>query len=377
MNFRLSLLPAVAAIVLAFAPALQAAQPVELASGSTPNHPRQPQVAIDEAGGIHVVYGAGEHVFYRRSDDGGKTFSQTTELPQIANMSLGMRRGPRVAAGKGFVCVTAIGGKQGKGRDGEIFAYRSEDGGKTWLGPVTVNDEPAAAREGLHAMAAGPKGELCCVWLDLRSKGTKLVGSTSTDGGRTWTKNLLVYESPDGKVCECCHPSVTFDSQGWIYVMWRNLIAGNRDLYYCISADGGKSFAFATKLGTGAWPLNACPMDGGAIAALAPGVVATAWRREKSIYLTIPGDSEERLLGPGEQAWIAATAAGPYAVWLKKRGESLQLLAPGQERPVELATQAGDPMVAAPAGGRGPVVAAWEGRNGNKFTVMCQVIAGQ
>jgi hypothetical protein len=375
MKARSSLPVTVAALIFAVPAALFASQPIELASGSSPNHPRQPQVAIDAAGGIHVVYGSGEQIFYRRSDDGGKAFNKAAELPRISNMSLGMRRGPRVAAGKNFVCVTAIGGKQGKGRDGELVALRSEDGGKTWLGPVTVNDEPAAAREGLHAMAAGPKGELCCVWLDLRSKGTKIFGSTSTDGGRAWTKNLLVYESPDGKVCECCHPSVTFDNQGGLYVMWRNLVAGARDLYFCQSSDGGKSFGQAAKLGTGTWPLNACPMDGGAIAAIAPGQLATAWRREKSIYLTLPGQSQERLLGPGEQAWIAATAEGAYAVWLRKRGESLQLLAPGQERPVELAPQAGDPMIAAPAGSRGPIVAVWEGRNGNKYTVECQVIA--
>jgi hypothetical protein len=66
-----------------------------------------------------------------------------------------------------------IGGKQGKGRDGDVLAICSADGGKTWRDPVIVNDVPDAAREGLHGMAAGPSGEFTCIWLDLRNKSTE------------------------------------------------------------------------------------------------------------------------------------------------------------------------------------------------------------
>jgi BNR repeat-like domain len=355
--------------------AAHAARPIELASGTPPNHPQQPQVAVDGAGGIHVVFGIGDQIRYCRSADGGKSFSNPVNLPLVSNMSLGMRRGPRVAAAEHFVCVTAIGGKQGKGRDGDILAFRSTDGGKSWQVPTTVNDEPAAAREGLHAMAAGPNGELCCVWLDLRNKGTKIFASTSSDGGATWTKNLLVYESPDGHVCECCHPSVTFDAQGGLYVMWRNALAGNRDLYACTSTDAGKTFSPASKLGEGTWPLKACPMDGGAVAALAPWKFATAWRRDKQIFLTLPGEPKERLLGSGEQPWIAATADGPFVVWVKKRGEQLCFLRPGDREAVEIARHAADPVVASSSTGTGPLVAVWESRDAGRYAIQCQILA--
>ncbi len=45
-------------------------------------------------------------------------------------------------------------------------------------------------------------------WLDLREKGTVLYASKSMDHGETWSKNILVYRSPDGSICECCHPSI-------------------------------------------------------------------------------------------------------------------------------------------------------------------------
>src|SRR6185503_2826798 len=98
-------------VLLLLASAAHAAKPIELASGTAPQHPQQPQVAVDRAGGIHVVYGIGDQIRYCRSTDGGQTFSPPSDLPLVYAMSLGMRRGPRVAAGENFICVTAIGSK--------------------------------------------------------------------------------------------------------------------------------------------------------------------------------------------------------------------------------------------------------------------------
>lgn len=372
---RTSLLAFSVAMVLSISAIALAGDTVELARGVAPQHPQQPQVAVDGKGVIHVVFGVGDEIRYCRSDDGGKSFAKTITLPTIHAMSLGMRRGPRISALDSALCVTAIGGKQGKGRDGDLFALRSTDGGKTWTGPVAVNDAADAAREGLHAMATGPKDSLCCVWLDLRDRETEVMASLSTDGGRTWGKNAIVYRSPDGSVCECCHPSVAFDPQGRIFVQWRNSLAGARDMYVASSSDKGKTFSKAAKLGRGMWPLDACPMDGGGIAATAAGKVATVWRREKAIFLLLDGQREERRLGAGEQPWIAATADGPFVVWLKKRGDAALLLLPGTSSPVELAAQAYDPVIASGPNGRGPVVAAWETHEGKNYKIQCQIVA--
>jgi hypothetical protein len=360
--------------ISALAIAAQGAESIELARGEAPRHPQQPQLAVDTAGGIHVVYGIQDIVCYQSSHDGGKTYSKPAEITFAHAMSLGMRRGPRIAATNKAVCITAIGGKQGKGRDGDVLAMSSLDGGKTWTGPVQVNDVDDAAREGLHAMAAGPGGEMCCVWLDLRNKATELMCSVSADGGKTWSKNVLAYKSPDGSICECCHPSVTFDERGRIYLQWRNALGGSRDIYVSVSQDGGKTFGSAAKLGMGTWPLKACPMDGGSIAVVGD-QVSSVWRREKSLFLVRSGNQIEQPLGPGEQPWIAATTKGPFVVWLNKRGEQALLLAPDKKTPTTLANRAGDPVIAAAPQGSGPVVVAWESREGKNHTIRCQVVS--
>lgn len=367
----------VVAIVLlgAICPAIgMTSEPYELDCGTSPRNPQQPQVAVDSDGSIHIVYGIGNLTRYRRSDDGGKSFTKPVDISFDHEMSLGMRRGPRIAVFDKSICVSAIGGNQGKGRDGDVLAMRSVDGGATWIGPVRVNDTPDSAREGLHAMSVGPKGEMCCVWLDLRNGKTEVMASVSSDGGGTWGKNILVYKSPDGSVCECCHPSVAIDSGGRIHAQWRNAVGGARDIYVATSTDGGKTFGQASKLGTGSWPLNACPMDGGAIAVVAGGKLASCWRREKAVFLSLEGEREERRLGVGEQPWIAATDVGPFVVWLKKRGDVAYLLTPGGRSPIEMASHAADPVIAAGPNGRGPVVVAWERRDGENYIVQCQVV---
>jgi hypothetical protein len=274
-------------------------------------------------GTIHVTYAKGDEVFYCASTDSGRTFSKAVKLPPAYDISLGMRRGPRIVATSKAICISVIGGRQGKGRDGDLLCFRSTDGGRTWSGPSIVNDEPDAAREGLHAMASGEQGLLCCVWLDLRSSGTEVMAAVSHDHGETWGANVLAYRSPSGSVCECCHPSVHIGPGGRINVLFRNSLDGVRDMYTVRSTDNGKSFGSATKLGKGTWPLKSCPMDGGAIAQTNEGENASVWRREKSIYLTVSPANTEIELGKGEQPWLSTTSAGVAAVWLTKRGGTL------------------------------------------------------
>jgi hypothetical protein len=352
-----------------------ASEAVTVASGKSSQSPRQPQVAVDSSGAIHLAYGIGNSVVYCRSNDGGRTYGEAVRLPGTYVLSLGMRRGPRIAAAGSRVCITAVGGEQGKGRDGDVLAYYSSNDGKTWNGPSTVNDAPNAAREGLHAMAAGPHGETCCVWLDLRNGKTEVFAAVSKDGGETWEKNNRVYRSPDGHVCECCHPSVSYDDQGNLHVMWRNWLNGSRDMYMARSTDGGQTFGKAVKLGKGTWPLDACPMDGGYLAVTPQGDVFTAWRREGDVFLTTSHVANEQRLGAGQQPWIATDARGPFVVWLEERTGRVLLKKPGEANVVELATKANDPVIAASPDGQGPVVAAWESRQGDQTTIVSRVIA--
>ena len=48
-------------------------------------------------------------------------------------------------------------------------------------------------------------------WLDDRGKGKRLYGASSKDGGASWSRNVLIYESPSGTICQCCHPTAIIE----------------------------------------------------------------------------------------------------------------------------------------------------------------------
>ncbi len=203
-------------------------------------------------------------------------------------------------------------------------------------------------------MAAG-HGLLFAVWLDHRTgtQGKRLYGAASKDGGATWSKNVLVYESPSGTICQCCHPSAVIDASGAIHVMWRNALDGNRDMYLAHSTDGGATFSPAEKFGAGSWALEACPMDGGGLGIGAHGKLVSIWRRESDVYLAQEGGREEKVEA-GKDAALAIGPGGVYAVWTSAGAVRARI--PGKPEPVTLAPQGG-----VPAGDRR---AGWSGAGG-------------
>jgi len=323
-------------------------------AGPVPAGARQPQMAAGQ-GKVVMTFGAGKAIYFTASADGGRSFSAPVKVADAGALALGHHRGPRVAMVPGAVVISAVTGE--KPGSGELRAWRSVDGGRTWAPAGVINDTSGAAREGLHAMAADGRGNLFAVWLDLRARGTRLYGARSSDGGRRWGRNVEIYASPSGTICQCCDPSLAFDETGRVWVMWRNVVDGARDLYVTSSRDGAH-FEAARKIGRGTWKLDACPMDGGGITAGDGGAI-TAWRRERAVYVA-RDMGPERMAGTGRDVAIAETAHGPFVAW--SRGGGLEVLRPGAASAEPLAVNGSFvSLTALPEGG---VLAAWETTNG-------------
>jgi len=320
---------------------------------------REPQMA-SSGSSVALAFGAGKAIYVSVSTDGGKSFPNPVKVAQSKILPLNRHRGPRIAISGNTIVVTAVGGTKeaanahshGLPSDGDLWAWRSLDSGKTWSAGIRINDVAGAPTEGLHSLAADGKGNLLAAWLDKRAQGTRLYASRSTDHGLTWSKNVVVYESPEGTICQCCHPSASFTPDGQMLVMFRNWLDGSRDMYLARSRDG-VHFSKPEKLGSGTWKLNACPMDGGGIAVTQDRIV-TAWRRENEIFLANPGEKEVDL-GKGIDVSIAAAANGVYAVWTAPDG--LRAALPGKP-PVLLAAKGTFPNVVGLPDGS--ALAAWE-----------------
>jgi hypothetical protein len=249
---------------------------IELAPPPASPEFRQPQMAPFGKEAV-LTFGAGNSIYFTRTEKNGTALGAVIKVADTGALYLGRHRGPRIAVAGSTLVISAVAGQKGRGQDGDVLVWTSADKGRTWYGPAPVSQPAGVAREGLHGMAA--RGSLVFVaWLDLRESKTQIYGSVSRDAGATWSANTLIYKSPSGSVCECCHPTVAIDRQGDIVVMFRNSLEGNRDMYIVRSSDGGLTFSQALKLGEGFWPLNACPMDGGDVNLDDRGEVLTIWR---------------------------------------------------------------------------------------------------
>jgi hypothetical protein len=266
---------------------------------------------------------------------------------------LGMGRGPQLATAGTTTLIAAV------DKQGNLFSWRTGRNGKAWEGPVRINDADTVAKEGFVALVPGKGNRFFAFWNDLRTGNNQIYGALSADGGKTWEKSKRVYSSLDSTICECCKVSAASDRQGRLYVMWRNQLAGYRDMYLLPLNEQLEPTAAAAKLGSGTWKLEGCPMDGGNLSVDAQGKVTTAWMREGKVFVSRPGEPEQ-LIGPGRNPVATVHPQGRVVAWNTR--EEVLLLTGAAEKPVSLG-KGSYPQVALHGDGT-RVVACWEGDKG-------------
>ncbi len=268
---------------------------------------QMPAITKDSHLNIHLVYGSGDSILYTFSSNKGASFT----APQLVAILPGLvdyaTRGPQITTTSDGVAIIAV------NKQGNIFSYIKDATGK-WAKTGKVNDTDTTNKEGFLGLSSDGQQTLFAIWLDVRgTHHNQVYGARSVDGGKTWQKNMLIYASPDGHVCECCKPSVGMKDNN-VYVMFRNWLHGNRDLYLIQSNDAGQTFGTAQKLGKGNWRLNACPMDGGSLSINNDGNVETVWRRETTIYTCETGKAE-KALGEGKGCSIETINGKNIYAW--------------------------------------------------------------
>lgn len=132
--------------------------------------------------------------------------------------------------------------------------------------PVNVSRTPGDSL--VPALAVDPGGIIHVVWHDNSSGHFQLLYSRSSDRGATFSPAVAVSGPGEAQV-----PALAVDRDGGVYVAWEGEAAGNRDIFFSRSADGGATFAPPANL-------SANPGDSKlpAIAARGSGEVYVAWQ---------------------------------------------------------------------------------------------------
>lgn len=176
------------------------------------------RVAIDSAGGFHVIWqSAGQEVYYRRRNaDGG--WGDKTRLDHTSNRS-GV--GSIAIAPNGFVHVVF---SEGDGPGWEVF--HTYFNGTSWSAPVNVSNHGGASDDISPALAIDAYGRLYTAWHDYNN----IFFSSRQDLGSPWSARETIV---GGKYL-ATDPTIAVDGSGVAHVLWqsRPAEASRWDIYY-------------------------------------------------------------------------------------------------------------------------------------------------
>jgi hypothetical protein len=112
-----------------------------------------------------------------------------------------------------------------------------------WEPNVKVNDDATGvADQGAPALAASKTtSDVFAVWQDYRNDDADIYFARSVDGGSTWGASVRVNHDAAGYWQ--FEPDIAIDAAGIVHVVWSDSRAGDDDIYYARSADGGQTWS--------------------------------------------------------------------------------------------------------------------------------------
>jgi hypothetical protein len=209
-------------------------------------------ITSDDASEVHIlwqeiVFSGGSHggeIFFARTVDGGKTFSDPINLSNTIagagkgrtnadywhNGSLDLAMGPQ---GHLYAAWTEY--------EGTLWFSRSTDRGESFSEPLRIarrgDTEPARG----PALAVDAEGAVHLAWTVGEDKAADIRFATSVDHGRSFGEPRIVFDS-DGHADA---PKIAVDGTGTVHLVYAESPAGPFGRYhirYTRSSDGGRTF---------------------------------------------------------------------------------------------------------------------------------------
>ena len=194
-----------------------------------------PALAVDSGDVIHVVWQdntpGNYEIYYKRSEDGGTTWSASKRLTWTSQGS----HLPVIGIDSGDT-IHVVWSDDTPG-NADIYYKSSVDGGTTWSASKRLTW--TSGKSSSPAMAIGAGDDIHIVWDDNTPEYGDIYYKGSTDGGSTWSATKRITWTSD----KTHSPAIAMDSSGTIHVIWEDSTPGNLEIYYKRSADGGSTWS--------------------------------------------------------------------------------------------------------------------------------------
>jgi len=258
-----------------------------------------PRLTIDSSDAIHVFWAdltsGNLEVYYKKSTDHGAGWSATRRL----SWTSGNTASPDIILGSSNVFHLVW--SDATPGNAEIFHKKSTDQGVTWSPPQRLTWTSGSSY--YPRVAADSSDALCIVWED-NTPGIKQVYSKrSPDGGATWNPAQMLTGTFENAMA----PAIASDSNDVMHVVWGGRKSGDNEIFYVQSADGGATWSPAKRL---TWTLGGS--DDPAMAIDSSDAIHVVWMDNA------PGNWEVYYVAgaPGGTTW----SAGQRVTW--SSGES-------------------------------------------------------
>src|SRR5574343_1003621 len=237
-----------------------------------------PRLAVaatfDDSGRLWLARVVGQQLFVSHSADAGRSFGEAVAVnrePELISADGEAR--PQIAAIGQHIYVSWTQALP-QPFAGHIRFAVSEDGGKTFAEPLTVNDDSRPITHRFNAMLADASG-VTLAWIDKRDgagnpdySGAAIYTARSTDGGRSFEPNRKLADHS----CECCRIALAADTDGTPVALWRQIFGKNTRDFALARLE--EPLRHASEDG---WEIDACPHHGGALAIGRDGARHLAW----------------------------------------------------------------------------------------------------
>jgi hypothetical protein len=201
-----------------------------------------PQIAVDRTGGINVVWeddaDGGWEILFSRSVDGGVTFS----TPKVISNYLGGAVDPQLAVDSlGHINVVWQ-TQGGNGWNWNVWFTRSVNGGGTFSEPLALCDDADICN--WPQIAVEPGGGVDVVWAQALCVDCQydVFFSRSSDGGASFSPSQNLSDSAESLITL---PGLVVDGDGNIHVVWSkgDYTSGLANVFLSRSSDHGMTFA--------------------------------------------------------------------------------------------------------------------------------------